>query len=242
MSFTAPNLKPEKITIVLLPGMDGTGLLFESFVAALSPEFDTIVVRYPGDEPLGYPALETIARAAMPDDGRPFILLGESFSGPIAISLAASAPPGLKALILCCSFAGNPRPLLGKLRFVRGLPFWRAPVKLSSWLLMGRHANDDMRSAFGRAMSLVSARALRARVAAVLAVDVSAKLEGLRLPILYLRAMEDRVVPASAAESIKKCAANASIVDLAAPHFLLQAMPGEAAREVRRFIGDEVSS
>ncbi len=42
------------ITLVLLPGMDGTGCLFADFVSALGSEFETILVRYPSDEPLGY--------------------------------------------------------------------------------------------------------------------------------------------------------------------------------------------
>lgn len=227
------------ITLVLLPGMDGTGSLFENFVASLGPEFEALVVSYPVDEPLDYLALETIARAALPTD-KPFVLLGESFSGPIAISLAATAPAGLIGLVLCCSFASNPRPWLGKLPLVLRLPIKRIPMKLSSWFLMGRHANRELRSAFERAMSLNSAPVLQARMRAVLDVDVLAKLEQLQLPILCLCGTEDRVVPKSAAEVFCRLAPHARIVKLAAPHFLLQAVPTEAASVVSRFISDNV--
>jgi pimeloyl-ACP methyl ester carboxylesterase len=104
------------ITSVLLPGMDGTGVLFADFVASLPPEFKPLVVAYPNDPKLGYPELEVLARAALPRDQR-FILLGESFSGPVAISIAASNPPGLLGLILCCTFARSPHPLLAQLSF-----------------------------------------------------------------------------------------------------------------------------
>jgi pimeloyl-ACP methyl ester carboxylesterase len=218
--------------------MDGTGLLFENFVASLGPEFDAIVVRYPIDEALDYRALESIASRSLPTD-RPFVLLGESFSGPIAISLAAAAPPGLMGLVLCCSFASSPRPLLGKLPLVQWLPIKRIPMKLSSWFLMGRHANPDLRSAFEHAISLVSARVLQARMRAVLAVDVSAKLEQLRLPVLYLRGTEDRVVPGSAAELVCKLVPQARVVDLVAPHLLLQAVPVEAASAISRFVSED---
>jgi hypothetical protein len=77
------------VTLVLLPGMDGTGTLFEPFVAALGHEFAVKVVDYPRAEPLGYEQLELFATAALPSEG-PLILLGESFSGPIAVALAAS--------------------------------------------------------------------------------------------------------------------------------------------------------
>ena len=51
-----------KIPLVLLPGLDGTGLLFADFVANLASDIDPIVVRYPPDVPLGYAELEAIAR------------------------------------------------------------------------------------------------------------------------------------------------------------------------------------
>ena len=56
------------ITLVLLPGMDGTGIFFEDFAAALQPEFKPIIVRYPNDPSLGYAELEPVARAALPHD------------------------------------------------------------------------------------------------------------------------------------------------------------------------------
>jgi thioesterase domain-containing protein len=78
------------VALVLLPGMDGTGELFAPFLAALGPDQAVVVVRYPTDRELGYAELEQVARAALPVD-QPFILLGESFSGPVAICRLAAA-------------------------------------------------------------------------------------------------------------------------------------------------------
>ena len=74
------------MTLVLLPGMDGTGDLFAAFLSAPGCDLDVKVVSYPTDVALGYADLEAFARAALPTD-RPFVILGESFSGPIAISI-----------------------------------------------------------------------------------------------------------------------------------------------------------
>src|SRR5271163_1797682 len=97
--------------LVLLPGMAGTGIFFEAFAAALQPVFKPIMVAYPDHPSLGYVDLEAFARAALPQND-PYLILGESFGGPIAISIAASNPPGLLGLILCVTFARNPHPLL----------------------------------------------------------------------------------------------------------------------------------
>lgn len=89
--------------LVLLPGMDGTGRLFAPLLSRLDDRLEPVVIAYPGHEQLDYDQLHEFVRARLPK-GEPFILLGESFSGPVAITLAATAPTGLCGLILCATF------------------------------------------------------------------------------------------------------------------------------------------
>lgn len=223
------------ITLVLLPGMDGTGELFAPFIETLGDAFAVKVVRYPTDQPLDHAELEQAVRSALPDHGE-FILVGESFSGPIAISLAASAPRGLIGLVLCCTFARNPRPLFSGLRrFVAMAPVRMAPTGLLSSLLLGKFSTPALREALARSLAQVAEPVLRARLASVLSVDVTDKLPAVRVPMLYLRASRDRVVPASASAWIAQAAPGVRIVELDAPHFLLQAAPAQAARTIRDF-------
>ncbi len=224
------------ITLVLLPGMDGTGDLFAPFISALGSDFTVITVRYPTAGPQDYTALRDIAQSALPS-GRPFVLLGESFSGPVAVSLAASEPAGLVGLILCCSFVRNPWPLLNVLHsLVQLLPVKWIPVTLLNRVLLGRFATQQLRSAFNQTLARVSPDALRARMRAVLKTDVSTELKRIRIPSLYLRATEDRIIPPYAAELFSSSMPRSCIVDLEAPHFLLQAVPSEAACVIREFL------
>jgi pimeloyl-ACP methyl ester carboxylesterase len=224
------------VTLVLLPGMDGTGQLFTPFVAALGCEFNVKVVAYPTAAPLGYEELESVARAALPTEG-PYVILGESFSGPIAVSLAASGSPGLKGLVLCCSFVRNPRPAFSGLRsLVAVLPLALAPVSLLGRLLLGRFSTSALQAALAKSLSQVSPSAIRARLQAVLSVNVSAKLSAVKVPVLYLRASRDSVVPASASALVAKLSPRTRVVELEAPHFLLQAAPAKAAQEVGAFV------
>lgn len=223
-------------TLVLLPGLDGTGQLFADFVAALAPDIEVIVVRYPADQPLGYAGLEVLVRAVLPAD-RDYVLLGESFSGPIAIAIAASAPPGLRGLILCCSFARNPVPVLAAVRPFTGIiPLAALPLPLLGYFLLGRFATPALRSALAGALAAVSPAVLRQRAGAALAVDVSGALCAIRVPVLYLRAREDRVVPGSASALVSAAVRNTRVVDFVAPHFLLQVLPAAAAAAVASFI------
>jgi len=50
--------------LVLLPGMDGTGILFEPLLNVLPREWEPIVVRYPPDEARGYDELLEVVKAA----------------------------------------------------------------------------------------------------------------------------------------------------------------------------------
>lgn len=224
------------LTIVLLPGMDGTSQLFDPFIAALGGKFKVQTVQYPTVGALGYEELEIIAKRHLPSAGK-FVVLGESFSGPIAISIAASEPEGLVGLVLCSSFASNPIPSLTALSpFARVLPVKLTPLAVLSYFLLGKFSTPALRSALSSALAQVSAAAFRARVKAVLSSDVSAKLKAVRVPLLYLLASQDRVVPASAVKHITQAAPATQVVTIEAPHFLLQAAPAAAASAIGTFM------
>ena len=224
------------VTLVLLPGMDGTGSLFSEFIDALGPDVETIVVSYPADPPQNYSDLEAVARSFLPIN-KPFVILCESFSGPIAISIAASCPQGLMGLILCCSFARNPLPWLGGIRTVLHLLHIKlVPISLLSTLLLGRFSSAKLRCALRQALAPVSLEVLRTRTLAVFSVDVSAKLAQIRIPVLYLRALEDRLVPRASYDAIARLLHGIRLVEFEGPHFLLQARPSATADIVLGFM------
>src|SRR4051812_32963307 len=98
------------VSLVLLPGLDGTGSLFQSLLRELPADVEPIVLSYPARDVLDYSALTQLVLRSLPT-ARPFVLLGESFSGPVAVLTAAAQPKGLLGVILCASFVSAPRPL-----------------------------------------------------------------------------------------------------------------------------------
>ncbi len=222
--------------LVLLPGIDGTGKMFAEFVASLDTGIEVIVVSYPAEPALGYEALEDFARAHLPL-GRPFVLLGECFSGPLAISLAASKPAGLIGVVLCCSFVRNPRPFFAFAKcLVPFLPVKAVPLGLAMPFVFGRFSSAVLRLALRETLRLVPARTLRARLRAVFDVDVAPKLAQLDIPVLYLRASEDRIVPCSASQQVAQLLPSAKIISLQGPHLLLQAASSPAAFAIEQFM------
>lgn len=222
--------------LVLLPGLDGTGKLFSAFVKDLGSSVDSLIVAYPKDQSLGYDALETLVLAALPRN-RSFVLLGESFSGPVAIRIAARSPAGLVGVILCGTFAKNPfpwlwwaRPLAAYLP-LKSLPRWvRAP------LMWGSASPQRAPAQMERAIADVSPAVIRHRIAALLAVDETAALGRIRLPTLVLKARRDRVISPAATQWILKTLPGAELMQIDGPHLLLQTRPAECAAVVQQFM------
>jgi pimeloyl-[acyl-carrier protein] methyl ester esterase len=229
-TYTAP------LALVLLPGMDGSGALFADFVAALGEDILPQVLSYPVDQALSYQALVDVALAQLPV-GQPFMLLGESFSGPVAIAIAAARPAGMVGLILSCSFARNPVPLL---RFAKVLlPLLPVSAKFTALampLLLGKYATSALQRTLRDQLDRLSPAVLRARMRAVLTVDYTAQLHTIAMPVLYLQALGDRVVTAGAARHIQAHLPSVRLAALRGPHLLLQAAPSEAAALVNGFV------
>ncbi|CAB3634010.1 MAG: serine aminopeptidase domain-containing protein [Achromobacter pulmonis] len=222
--------------LVLLPGMDGTGDLFGPLLSALPPAPPPVVVRYPTTEPLGYAALEPRVRQALPAQA-PFVLLAESFSGPLGAAIAAAPPPNLRGLILCASFIRAPYPRLGVARPLAGwLPLKLMPRAILHHLLLGAYGTPALRAALDQAVAQVAPAVMQARLKAVMAADQTATFAAVRMPLLYLQARHDRVVPAAAAALVARLAPQTRLIGIEAPHCLLQAAPEAAAEAITGFL------
>jgi pimeloyl-[acyl-carrier protein] methyl ester esterase len=232
--FTADAPSP---LLILLPGLDGTGKLFTEFLKVLDPSIGAIIVSYPNDVPMSYDELETLVSAALPAD-RPFILLGESFSGPLAIRIAARQPAWLAGLILCVTFASNPYPWAGE--WARPLAAYLPLKSLPRWirapLMWGSASPNRAPRQSERAMAHVSAAVIRHRIAALLAVNEISSLSKISVPALVLCATRDRVVSEAATRRIMHGIAHAQRVDIEGPHLLLQTCAAQCAAEVLSFM------
>jgi len=222
--------------VVLLPGLDGTGRLFAPLLRVPPPGLEPIVVSYPSREVLDVQGLLRVIDAALPAE--PFVLVAESFSGPLAVRVAARRPLGLRGLVLVASFVRSPLgPVLSRLgrlaSYALGLPLPRMALR---WFLLGRDAPDDLVTEVSRAVRSVGVAALGSRLRLVLTCDVTAELARCEVPVLYLRSSQDRLVSARALEALRSAVrASLEVVVVDAPHLLLQRRPAEAAAALDAF-------
>ena len=237
-----PAIITSMTTLTLLPGMDGTGTLYEPLHQALNGKCKLLVMTYPVDQTMGYADLEALVKSQLPMD-EDYVLLGESFSGPIAISIAATQPVRLKALILCATFARNPYPWLAVSRYALPyLPTRLAPLSVLNHLLLGRFSSQELCTQLADALAQVKPASLKARLYAVLSCDVREKLRTIKVPVLYLQATRDRLVPTSAHADINRQLREMKTCKYDAPHFLLQTRANEVVNDILRFMQEiEVS-
>lgn len=220
--------------LVLLPGLDGTGRLFAPLLQALPAHLRPTVVRYPPDVPLSYPALRERVRAELPRDG-PYLLVGESFSGPVALWLAATAPEGLRGVVLAGSFVRSPAPLSALLAPFAAWVRMPTPAWALRLALAGRDAPASLCQAVHDAVTSVDRRVLAQRAQEVLRVDARAALRACPAPLLYLAGRRDLIVPLRVARSLRRLRPDLELHVLDAPHLILQRQAAVAAELIAAF-------
>jgi len=228
---------PAPLLTFLLPGLEGTGRLFSRFVAESSGALELRVLSYPTDRFLDYAGLEALVRAELPAD-RPFALLGESFSGPLALRIAANGAPGLVGVVLAATFHRRPAAkLVGALRPLSPA-FFRIPMPAHAVriLLAGPDAPPELVAEVRAALATVKGHVMAARASAALHVDATPWLARCPAPILFLGGKQDRLLRSALPIEVRLLSRGAEIRMLDAPHLVLQRCPKEAMRLVEAFL------
>ena len=225
-----------RASLLLLPGLDGTGILFTPLLHAMSAEWDVKVISYPPDPALRYQDYLDLVRKALPAGD--FFILGESFSGPIALKIAAEHPQGLLGVILCATFAKNPAPLFPAfLRFLVVAPLfflWPFSFKLNA--LTSFRSTEGLGLLVKSVMRVTDNRTLAARTREALGVNVEKELGACSYPLLYLCGARDMVVTGRNLRSMRRLWPDMQVRRFDTSHLVLQEAPDEVATHVRAFM------
>jgi pimeloyl-ACP methyl ester carboxylesterase len=226
------------VNYLLLPGLDGTGKLFEPFTACTPTGSSCRVVTYPPASDLSYPEYaEFVTTNFIVDE--PFVIVAESFSGPVAVLVASTHPSALVGVVLCNTFVYR-----ASWRGFSHLPWaWLFRVPLTRFsvglhLTGFKHASrlvGPIRDANGPV--LPSVRASRLRLA--LNVDVRRQLAELNIPVAYLRGIHDRLIFSRCVRHVVSAKPSTRVVHVPGPHLLLQVAPERSWQEVISFVSSE---
>jgi pimeloyl-ACP methyl ester carboxylesterase len=183
---------------------------------------------------MGYEELLPLVTGILPDS--PFVLLGESFSSPLAITVAAARPRGLRGRVLCSAFARNPFWLAPSwLAFLTHPLFFRLYDPYVRWKvrLRGGGAAGDLRlAALGDRTPAVIAK----RVRSVLRVNVLEQLASCPVPVLYVRGQRDRLIHRRNLSEMSKCLPSMRVAMLDGGHCILRSRAAMAATAIMEFM------
>ena len=221
---------------MLLPGLDGTGKLFKPLIDAVGGRIDIDTVSYPLDEALGYDPLLNIVTSCISKENTYFIL-GESFSGPLAVMAASKCPENVAGIILAATFVKSPMPMwIGRLkRFIKGPILDLRPRPFIVDRLLGKNCPDKIRSWVRSTMPRLKRDVLAARIEAVLDVNVREELKGCRVPVLYIAGARDWLVGKKALDAVWLCRPDVEIKVLDGVHMILQTNAHDSAQVILAF-------
>lgn len=225
------------MTFVFLPGMDGTGYLFEPILKLWKDKPDPRVISYPSDRVMSYDELLPYVMERLPTD-QPYVIVAESFGGPLAARIAATHPPFLKGLVLSATFVHDPSPIFGPWSFfLIGSTMFHNPITrwVAKQILKAQGVSAGESQLLFGAIDRVPGRILAERLKEALRVQAYEDLRNCKVPVLCLYAERDLLLAKRSSDLIKKAYPAAQLVGLDTPHFLLQSKPAEALAAIHSF-------
>lgn len=231
--MTKPSV-PATRRLILLPGFDGTGLLFEPIRQYLEHYFQLEVVSFDNSTTFD----DYIDRVLTQIGDQPCCLLAESFSGPIALRIAANHADKIDAVILSTTFIETPyKPIC---RIAAKLPdLILQNVLLLKTLVKTLCLNNthDKRLA-NKVINIVKtlpAKTIKQRLQILSSYSSLDSQPTGDISWLCLHATDDRIVGEKQTRELIAMLSKPIVTEINGPHLLLQAAPKTCANTIIKF-------
>jgi 3-oxoadipate enol-lactonase len=201
------STRGEGPAVVLVPGLDGTGLLFYRQVECLATRHHVATFRL-RDTATSMDTLVSdlhavvyaVRQGSNAAPGAPVTIVGESFGGALSLSFALEHPDLVDRLVIINSFpyfAPQARLRLGY-HLLRATPWgmMRIVRQLTAFRMHSRHTHRDELRKFHELMRQTTRQGYLSRLSILQTYDVRARLPELRIPTLFLASDDDHLVPA----------------------------------------------
>jgi pimeloyl-ACP methyl ester carboxylesterase len=213
----------EKPILLLLPGLDGSGMLFDPLLNLLPSEINVKIAPIPAKRLVGYTELAKAILTDLPE--QQYVILAESFSGRTAYELCRLAPEKIAYVVFVASFINKPSRLLG---FALLLPLnfilkSKIGLHVIGGLLFGIKGTKTLLSTLYQALIALPTYCLNNRLAILNQLrQPSIKVD---VPCVIVTAKHDLLLNRQAQKSIEKVFTHHAEQLLDGPHFLIQTHP-----------------
>ncbi|WP_417534539.1 hypothetical protein [Marinobacterium stanieri] len=218
--------------LILLPGMDGTGILFTPLIHHLDG-LDTKVIPLPNDGPQDYSTLSTHVASIIGDEE--CIIIAESFSGGIVETLLRSGEANIKHVIFFASFLSCPSFFLLKIAIYLPLQTLLNIPLITPFFMrlfcLGHNASADSINLLKKAISLVPAATLKARMRQASAYKASSLV--FHTPATYIHPKHDLLVSDRSLEFVSRFN-TIELIETDGPHFIIQSQPKKCSNLIKR--------
>ncbi len=221
------------MTLILIPGLDGSGKFFEPFLEYYG-RAHAEVIPLPQSGPQDYAALTEYVSQRLPRN-KDYVLLGESFGGAIAANLALSSLARLKGVVFVAAFLSPPAWWATMLGLVLPLeatiptPLGRMILRV---LLAGPQASAETMRWVQSVVGATPAGIIKARIRAIRAMPPPRGKTA--IPALYLGATGDNLIAAGKFAEFSRHFSDLKLLKLEAPHLILPARAEDCAKTIKQ--------
>lgn len=188
-----------KAPLILVPGIDGTGLLFYRQLPLLERRYAVTTMRLRDEARTMDDLVADLHRTVSAASDGPVTLLGESFGGAVALSYALAHPERIGRLVILNSFAhfGSPARLWLGYHLLRATPWgmMRLVRQLNSRRMHSPGTDTEEIRRFLELMRNTTREGYLSRLRILRDYDLREQLSALQAPVLYLAADRDVLVP-----------------------------------------------
>lgn len=227
-----PQSRYDDVCLVMLPGMDGTGMMFEPLLQCLPSNVNHKIIPIPE---VYFSSHHELAETILSDlpDGQ-CIILAESFSGRTAYELCLLAPEKIIHVVFAASFLNNPNKLtaLSSLLPLSLLKSTLVPNWLHKNVLFG--SNQAPVKLLHDSLSNIDNDLLRNRLQLI--ANLSKPKERLSISATVIIASKDFLVCSNTQNEFAEVFLKTKHYEIGVGHFVLQAAPKDVAAIVTHVI------
>jgi len=218
--------------IILLPGVDGTGILFEPFLQTFKTDIPIEVIPLTEDSDQSILHQVSLIEDAVADE--PVIFIVESYSGLLAYELAKRNKINIKQIFFFGCFLQTPS-LIGKIGPFLPVHLLKViPDKLLSHFLFNQWSSPELIALFHKALESVNFSNLKKRIKIIS--SYQKPIQPIDIPSIYVQASMDKLVDADNIELFKELCHNLQIEVVEATHLLLQTQPQAMCQLIHKYL------
>ena len=218
--------------IILLPGVDGSGVLFKPFIKVFKSEVPVEVMPLTQGSDQSILHQVSIIEDAVGDEE--IILIVESYSGLLAYELAKRNKIRIKQIFFFGCFL-QPPSFIGKIgRFLPVRLLNIIPDRLISHILFNRWSSPELISLFRKAINKVNSSNLKKRIKTISTYKKPTQV--IDVPCVYIQATMDNLVSAYNLSAFEELCSNLHIEVIEATHMLLQTQPKAMSQLIHKYL------